>query len=46
VAAGLSPALEDQIAEAVDDRGVLTEVGCALHVPDGSKPLRDAIEVA
>jgi len=46
VPACVAPQVDDEIAEAVGDRGVLAEVGRAVHVTDGADPLRHAIEVS
>jgi hypothetical protein len=45
MAPSLAPDLDDQIAEAVHDLGILVEVGRALNVADRPQPLRHAIEV-
>ena len=42
----VAPELDDQIAEPVDDAGVLAEARRAVHVTDSPEPLRDAVEVA
>ena len=46
MSARVTPQLDDQIAEAVDDGGVRTEVRRAVHVADGADPLRHTVEVA
>ena len=43
---GVAPELDDEVAEAVDDGGVLLEVRGALDVAHRSQPLRDTVEVA
>jgi NADPH:quinone reductase-like Zn-dependent oxidoreductase len=44
--AGFSPKLDDQVAEAVEDRRVLAEARLAVDVADSPDPLGDPIEVA
>ena len=40
----VAPEFHDQIAEAIDDGRVLTEIRCAVDVSHSADPLRDAIE--
>ena len=46
MSSGFAPEFDDEVAEAVDDRGVLTEAGLAVDVADGADPLGHAIEVS
>jgi len=40
------PEFDDQVAEAVDNRGVVLEAGRAMDVTDDLQPLHDAVQVA
>ena len=38
----IAPKVDDEIAEAVDDGGILAEARCAVDVAEGTNPLRYA----
>ena len=44
--ARIAPDLDDQVAETVEDLGVLMETGRRLHVANRPQPLRHPVEVA
>ena len=46
VPSGVTPQIDNEVAEAVDDFGVLLEIGCGLHIADDPEPFRHAIELA
>ena len=44
--ARITPNLDDQVTEPVDDLRVVVEVRGCLNVPDRTQPLRDPVELA
>src|SRR5437660_4603317 len=44
--ARITPDLDDQVTEPVDDLRVVVETGCALDVADGPQPLRHSLKIA
>lgn len=42
----VTPQIDNEVAEAVDDFGVLLEIRCGLHIADDPEPFRHAIELA
>lgn len=45
MSSGVAPQLDDEVAEAVDNGGVLAKARLAMDVADGANPLRDATEI-